>query len=144
MGLCNLGLTIVVTEVGDLGQEMIGNPAGVQPAIVKVVKPDDKVLVIVNVAVKVVVSWTVRPKQERSWLKLTVVLPQSPTGIWLFMPFTANWRKIFTEVRYESSSNELRIAFESTSDLKVKGAIEGATVASILQSVVKISLYLTN
>lgn len=38
-----------------------------------------------------------------------------------------------TEVRYESSSNELRIAFESRNDLKVKGAMVG----SILQSIDK-------
>jgi hypothetical protein len=38
---------------------------------------------------------------------------------------------MLTEVRYESSSNELRIAFESRNDLKVKGAMVG----SILQSI---------
>lgn len=57
---------MTVTGMDGLGQARIGNPAGVQPATVKVVKPDDKVLVSVKVAVSVVVSCTVRPKQKRS------------------------------------------------------------------------------
>lgn len=131
-------VVVVVGVVGGMlvlsvGQERTGKPAGVHPATVMVVKPDDKILVIVKVAVRVVVSWTVKPKQERSWLKLTIVMPQSPIGIRLFLPLTANWRKMLTEVRYESSSNELRIAFESRNDLKVKGAMVG----SILQSIDK-------
>jgi hypothetical protein len=40
-----------------------GNPAGVQPAMVNVVKPVEMVLVSVKVAVSVVVSWRLKPKQ---------------------------------------------------------------------------------
>ena len=125
-------MVVAVTAVLVVGQERTGKPAGVHPATVMVVYPDEMILVMVKVAVRVVVSWTVRPKQERSWLRLTVDIPQLPTGIRLFLPLTANWRKMFTEVRYESSLNELRMAFESTIDLKVKGA----TVGSILQLII--------
>jgi hypothetical protein len=64
-------VVVVVGVVGGMlvlsvGQERTGKPAGVHPATVMVVKPDDKILVIVKVAVRVVVSWTVKPKQERS------------------------------------------------------------------------------
>ncbi len=43
-----------------------GKPNGVQPPTVMVAKPKDLVKVFVKVAVNVVVSWTVRPRQERN------------------------------------------------------------------------------
>jgi hypothetical protein len=55
-----------------------------------VVKPADKVVVSVKVAVSVVVSWTVIPKQERNWLKLTVDWPQLPTVMALFFPLASS------------------------------------------------------
>lgn len=55
-------VVVVVLEVPS-GQVVYGNPAGVQPAMVNVVKPDEMVLVSVKVAVSVVVSWRLKPKQ---------------------------------------------------------------------------------
>jgi hypothetical protein len=51
----------------------------VQPITVIVLYPAEKVEVCVKVAVNVVVSWTVIPKQAINSLKLTVDMPQSPT-----------------------------------------------------------------
>jgi hypothetical protein len=59
-------VVVSVTAVLVVGQERTGKPVGVHPATVMVVYPDEMVLVMVKVAVRVVVSWTVRPKQERS------------------------------------------------------------------------------
>jgi hypothetical protein len=55
-------VVVVVLEV-PCGQVVYGNPAGVQPAMVNVVKPVEMVLVSVKVAVSVVVSWRLKPKQ---------------------------------------------------------------------------------
>jgi hypothetical protein len=52
-------------------------------------------LVSVKVAVRVVVSWTVNPRQERNWLKLTVDMPQLPTEMTLFLPLLDSCRKRF-------------------------------------------------
>jgi hypothetical protein len=55
----------------------------------------DRIEVSVKVAVSVVVSWTVIPKQDRNSLKLTVDIPQLPTEMTLFRPLIASCRILF-------------------------------------------------
>ena len=52
--------------------------------------------VMKNWPFRVVVSWTVIPKQERNSLKLTVDIPQSPTVMKLFLPLASSCWKMFS------------------------------------------------
>ena len=92
-------------------------------------------MVSVKVAVRVVVSWTVIPKQERNSLKLTVDIPQLPTVMILFLALASNCLKTSSVLEYESS-NELTILSAWNLDLERIGA----SVGSILQNVIQFSI----